>query len=160
MTGKVYLVKLLLGLKVDERLARLVGPNEHRYDLLSGPEPPGLPNSRRGHNDSLRGVAEEGHESAEVLPSKKDVAVGQQVGAGEEVLGGGHKGLAVARRDEVLCDEYELSGLGAGLLGLRQVQVHLISIKVGIVGRAGALVEAEGAPGKNLGAQVCTSVDM
>eukprot|EP00962_Isochrysis_galbana_P016195 scaffold4633_cov114-Isochrysis_galbana.AAC.8 len=34
---------------------------------------------------------------------------------------------------------------------LRQVHVHLISVKVGVVGRADALVESEGAVGHNPG---------
>ncbi len=53
--------------------------------------------------------------------------------------------------------------LRAGLLRLGQVEVHLVPVEVGVVGRADALVEAEGAPGHHLrgereserGRQVC-----
>lgn len=38
---------------------------------------------------------------------------------------------------------HEHSGLGLSLLSLRQVNVHLVTVKVGIEGRAAALVEAK-----------------
>lgn len=42
---------------------------------------------------------------------------------------------------------HEGRGLGARLLGLRHVQVHLVAVKVGVVRCTDALVEAERPPG-------------
>jgi len=71
--------------------------------------------------------------------------LGEEVGPREEVLRRGNDNLAVARCDQVMVHTHELRRLHASLLGLRHVEVHLVAIEVGIVRRADALVETEGA---------------
>ena len=58
-------------------------------------------------------------------------------------LGGGDDHLAVLGGAEVGEDAHEMLGLGARLLRLRHVQVHLIAVEVRVVWAAHALVEAE-----------------
>jgi hypothetical protein len=86
-----------------------------------------------------------GWDAPELVAREEDRLAGEQVGAGEEVLRGGDDDLAVARRDEIREHTEERERLGARLLGLRQVQIHLVAVEVGIVRRAHALVKAEGA---------------
>ena len=42
-------------------------------------------------------------------------------------------GVAVLRAEEVVCREHEDARLGAGLVGLQDVQVHLIAVEIGVV---------------------------
>ena len=45
----------------------------------------------------------------------------------------------------------DVEQLGARLHRLRHVQVHLVAVKVGVVGRSVAEVHPEGGPGQDLG---------
>ena len=58
-------------------------------------------------------------------------------------LCGCNENLSILGCAEIVHDAHELAGLSLGLLGLWHMQVHLVPIKVCIVGAAHALVEAE-----------------
>ncbi len=72
---------------------------------------------------------------------EKAVLKRQEITARDEVLSGANDELAVPRRDEVVLDAHEAVRLGLRLLRLRQVQVHLVAVKVCVIRRAHALVE-------------------
>ena len=75
-----------------------------------------------------------------------------QQGSGERKgkhLGGSHQDLPVLGRAQVVHHAHELGGLRSGLLGLGHVHVHFVPVKVGVVGAADALVEAEGPAPQN-----------
>jgi hypothetical protein len=70
---------------------------------------------------------------------QEHAALRHHEGRGEEVLRRGDQWLARARRHQVLAHIHEETSLGARLLRLRQVQVHLVAVKVSVVRRTHAL---------------------
>jgi hypothetical protein len=75
------------------------------------------------------------------------VLEGQQEGSGDLVVDGPDDGAAEAGAEDVLLDPHQDAGLGAGLLALQHVHVHLVAVEVGVVRRADAEVHAEGLAG-------------
>lgn len=59
-------------------------------------------------------------------------------------LGGCNEDLSILWSSQVVHDAHQLTGLSFGLLSLRHMQVHLIAIKVSVIGAADALIEAKG----------------
>ena len=55
------------------------------------------------------------------------------------------------RSNKVGLVAHEDESLGPGLLGLGQMEVHLVPVKVSVVRRAHALVEPEGSPAQDFG---------
>ena len=72
---------------------------------------------------------------------EEGVLLCEEVAAREKVLGGGDHELAVAGRHQVALVAHEDQRLGPRLLRLGQVQVHLVTVEVRVVGRADALVK-------------------
>lgn len=108
--------------------------------------------TRSGHHTRVEGPTGEhvGGQLGGLGPVEEDVPLGEQVAARDEVLDGRDEGLPVAGRHQVGPGAHEHQGLRPGLLRLRQVQVHLVPIKVRVVRRAHALVEAERPVGQHL----------
>mmetsp|Transcript_41853 Transcript_41853/g.107090 ORF Transcript_41853/g.107090 Transcript_41853/m.107090 type:complete len:579 (+) Transcript_41853:833-2569(+) len=140
-------VKLLRGLQVDKQPRLCVGPHQHADDLLPRPQLHRLDDGGRRHVDAVQRVANARHTQGKIGAREELVLAGDEEGGGEEVLRGGHQDLAVLGGCQVVHDAHQRQRLRARLLCLRHVQVHFVPIKVGIVGVADALVEAEGAPG-------------
>lgn len=78
------------------------------------------------------------------LGSRPAPCTGSDAPAAPARLRGRDEDLAVLGRSQVVHDAHEQRGLCARLLRLRHVHVHLVAVKVRIVRRAHALVEAEG----------------
>lgn len=57
--------------------------------------------------------------------------------------------LAIPRSDGVLFNAHEFESLGASFFRLRNMQVHLVPVEVGVVWSTYALVEAECPPWSN-----------
>ncbi len=93
--------------------------------------------SRCALNVDLQGV-----KIAELLQNSW-MEIGGIMGRSLAHLGGGNEDLAGLGRAQVAHDAHELGGLCARLLRLRHVHVHLVPVKVRVVGVAHALVEAE-----------------
>ncbi len=64
-------------------------------------------------------------------------------------LSGCNEDLSILGCAEVVHHTHQLTRLRLGFLGLRYVQVHLIAIKVSVVGTAHAFIEAE-SPAANI----------
>ncbi len=60
-----------------------------------------------------------------------------------------HARLVCLRRDDLPRGEMDVEDLCPGLHGLRDVQVHLVSVEVGVVRCGVAQVHAEGGPGQD-----------
>ena len=60
----------------------------------------------------------------------------------EEILRCRYEQIPVPGRDEVGLVAHEDKGLSLGLLGLGEVEVHLVTVEVGVVRGAHALVES------------------
>ena len=58
-------------------------------------------------------------------------------------LCGSNQDFAILRGTQVVYDAHQVQGLGPSFLCLGHVEVHFIAIKVGIVGAADALIEAQ-----------------
>ena len=65
------------------------------------------------------------------------------VGTEDHILGRNRDRVAVLGAEQVVGGEHENSGLGLCLCGKREVDCHLVAVKVGIVGGADQGVEAE-----------------
>ena len=129
---------------------RRLGPQQHAEDLLARPQLDRLEDARGRQLDLLGRVAHVAAEPRQLSASEEEVLARDQVSRRDEVLRRGDDHLAVARSDEVRVHAHQAERLGARLLRLRQVQVHLVAVEIGVVRRADALVEAEGAPGLSL----------
>ena len=84
----------------------------------------------------LAGIAGIHSELAELVPRKEDVRLRQQESSSDKVLGRGDERLAIPRRADVLGHAHETQRFGARVVGLRQVQIHLVAVEVG---RGGAV---------------------
>ena len=138
-------------LEVERRSHRMERLNQNVEELLAGPQLGGLQQRGVGH---LKAVAAEPVRDAlrEGGAVEEHVAGGEQISSGEEILCAGNNRLAILRCDNVLRSKHERQRLSARLFALHQMNVHLVTVEIGIVGRAAALVEAEGAVGEDAGA--------
>ena len=87
------------------------------------------------------------HEVHELAARDADAVLGHAVQAQQAVLHRVDGGLAVLGVDHQPRDGREVVQLAARLDALRVVGVHLVAVEVGVVGRRGAHVEAEGVVG-------------
>src|SRR5581483_2938253 len=88
---------------------------------------------------------------------REDLALGEEhlaerrdERARDLVVDGADDGAAEAGRQDVLLDAHEDLGLGARLLALEDVHVHLVAVEVRVVGRAHREVDAERLPRHDL----------
>ena len=56
-------------------------------------------------------------------------------------LGCSNKDLPILWSAQVVHDAHKLTGLSLGLLTLRHMQIHLVAVKVSIIGAADTLIE-------------------
>ena len=66
-------------------------------------------------------------------PGNEDISLGHLTNSTERVLHNTHDGLVGLGRDDHTRHGRQVVDLGAGLQGLGQVQVHLVSVKVSVV---------------------------
>lgn len=74
---------------------------------------------------------------------KEPVLLGQQERSRQEVLSGRDQGGAILRHADVLCYVHEGAGFGSCLLGLRHMDVHFITVEIGVVRCAHTFVEPQ-----------------
>eukprot|EP00958_Prasinococcus_capsulatus_P026051 scaffold4543_cov350-Prasinococcus_capsulatus_cf.AAC.1 len=80
---------------------------------------------------------------------QEGVALAQLATPQQGVLDDAHHGAVGLRRHDAPRGHHHLLRLGAGLEGLRHVQVHLVPVEVGVVRGGAAEVEAEGGVGQH-----------
>mmetsp|Transcript_6640 Transcript_6640/g.16012 ORF Transcript_6640/g.16012 Transcript_6640/m.16012 type:complete len:609 (-) Transcript_6640:1097-2923(-) len=139
---------------VDPRhdaLGALAGQHQQVEELLARPELDWLHDGWGGKLEVVTRITHEAAEERQLVPVVESVFARDEVGPREEVLRRRDDGGAVLGGADVVDDAHQLEGLGARLLRLGDVQVHLVAVEVGVVGLAHALVEPEGAPRKDLG---------
>ena len=145
--------RLLVQLAAQEDAVRDVGVRRRRAQadparkhhgegLRPRPERARVDDGRRRHGKVVDVHAPVHH----VRAVQEGVLGGELVGADERVLYDGHDRAVRLRGDDVLLDAHELRGLHLRLDGLQRVQVHLVAVKVRVVGRRARQVEPEGAP--------------
>ena len=143
--------KFLRRLEGHARPARRPGAHQNSDQLLARPPFDGLQHGRQGQVHPLRCVAGVAGQLGGAVPGEPGVPGGEQEGGRQEVLGRRDQDLPVFGGGQVGGDAHQAGRLRPGLLRLGDVQVHFVAIKVGVVGRAHALVEAKGAPGHDAG---------
>ena len=85
-----------------------------------------------------------------LAPCEPSCLVGEQENAGDMVMNPADDRPTEPRREDVFLHSHKDSGLGPGFLGLRDMKVHLVAIKICVVGRAYGRIEPEGLVGHNL----------
>ncbi|GIX60902.1 uncharacterized protein BcabD6B2_03370 [Babesia caballi] len=136
----------LLALEIHHHLAPLVRPQQRVEDLLPRPQRDGVYQRRRRQVHLRLAVREVAARLAELLPREEPVLRREQVARAQKVLHRRDQRLPVPRRRQVVEHVHEVERLRLRLVGLRQVQVHLVAVKVRVVRLAYALVEPEGRP--------------
>mmetsp|Transcript_11745 Transcript_11745/g.47415 ORF Transcript_11745/g.47415 Transcript_11745/m.47415 type:complete len:693 (-) Transcript_11745:659-2737(-) len=122
--------------------------NNQREQLLASPQRPRLEDGRLG-DLAVEVLDPHQHVHDDVLLDER-AAVGHQLAAEQRVLHDTDHGLVRLRRDDLRRHHHQLAHLGAALDGLRHVEVHLVTVEIGVVGRRHREVEAEGGEGHNL----------
>ena len=135
-------VVALLELQVHLDVVIAPRAQQHRHDLLAGPQLDGSKDGGRREVDAVEAVLGGGDDVAELVACEEDVALSEEVGGRQEVLARANQGLPTARRDHVVADIHQCAGLSARLHGLGQVKVHFVAVKVGVVRRTHALQAA------------------
>ena len=98
----------------------------------------------RGGWKAPRGVADVPHDAARVRVVEEDVALRQEIQAEETVLHDAHDGFVGLGPQRILRDRHERGAFRARHLALRNVQVHLVAVEVGVVRRRNHEREAKG----------------
>lgn len=80
---------------------------------------------------------------AEFGTSEECISGSEEIGSGDKVLCGGNEGYTITRCDDVRFDIHERNGFGSGFFRLRDVQVHLVAIEIGVVAERRRLILAE-----------------
>mmetsp|Transcript_26014 Transcript_26014/g.73791 ORF Transcript_26014/g.73791 Transcript_26014/m.73791 type:complete len:498 (+) Transcript_26014:2487-3980(+) len=139
-------VAIRLGLQVDTRR------DDGRKDLLAGPERVVLARLVlvRHHDcrdgDAAVKVVDPHEDVVELVLVDKDVAAGHAPGRQERVLHDAHDRAVALRRHDHLVHHHHGLGLRTRGEALRHMQVHLIAVKVSVVGRGHTEVHAERGP--------------
>ena len=121
-------------------LHREVLGDQRREQLLPRPELSAVlvgPGRRRGRH------LDPGEHVRHLVAVEVGVLVGQEEHPGDVVVEHPDDRSAVARREDVFLDLHQDLRLGAGLLALEHVEVHLVAIEIRVVGRAVAEIEPE-----------------
>ncbi len=122
-----------------------------RYHLLAGPQLPRLHNGRRlGRDGPPTHVTPESNvqQLAVLFPGQK-LSTYRQTHAGYDVvLNEAAQRRPVLGHQVLLANVGDELGLAPGLVVLREVDVHLVAVEVGVVGLAVGVVEAERVPGR------------
>mmetsp|Transcript_9852 Transcript_9852/g.28938 ORF Transcript_9852/g.28938 Transcript_9852/m.28938 type:complete len:381 (-) Transcript_9852:863-2005(-) len=118
--------------------------------LLASPERPRLED--RGRGQLAVPLVQVQAESHHHVPLEEAVALGEAPGPEERVLHDAHHGFVGLGAHDAPRHEHDLRRLRASLHGLRHVEVHLVAVKVGVVGGGHREVEAEGGVGHDLDA--------
>jgi hypothetical protein len=84
------------------------------------------------------------HGVHDFLLGKHGVTPGQLVNASHRVLDETHEWAVLLRRHNVERNSAEVHHLSTGLVRLRNVQVHFVTVEIGVVGRGDGEVHAEG----------------
>ena len=80
---------------------------------------------------------------------QEGISHGKQIDSQESVLDDTHNRRVVFGSNDLfghVCDMFQFWG---GLIGLRNVHVHLITVEIGVIGRADGQVQPEGVVGKD-----------
>ena len=125
-----------------------IAGDDQGEQLLPGPKGLGLQDCGDRH---LAVPAGQEHEQVHHgFLVNEDVPLGHLPDGGEGVLHNAHDGLVALRGDDLPRRDMDVLNLGSGLHGLRHVEVHLVPVKVSVVGRGVREVHPEGGPGQHL----------
>mmetsp|Transcript_21743 Transcript_21743/g.42753 ORF Transcript_21743/g.42753 Transcript_21743/m.42753 type:complete len:298 (+) Transcript_21743:2467-3360(+) len=123
---------------------------KHRPHLLTCPQRHRFKDRRHGNIDVLQSIANCCHSLEELLASKEDVATSHEEGCCNEILSCRNQRFTITRCNKVVVNTHQHGCLGAGLVSLRNVQIHFITIKISVIGGACTLIEAQRAALQNL----------
>lgn len=127
---------------VFESLEVEVGRKNHAHNLFTSPSRCRLENGRLGdHTIPLRNPQ---HDVHDLLFGQEDVAACHFVDTAESVLDNTHQRGVLLWGDDVSRYHTELLQLRPSLLTLRNVQVHLVTVEIGVVGSSDGEVKTEG----------------
>ena len=127
--------------------------DDHAHDLLAGPQRLGLENGRHRQLSRLQLVValplallavDPDHQVHHFFPREEGVSHREEIDAQQCVLHDTHDGRVVLGGNDLLGNVGDVLKFRDGLVGLRDVHVHLIAVKFGVVGRADGQVESEG----------------
>src|SRR6266704_1253884 len=141
----VFLLQFLqpdVAFRRDRRLERhaQIFREDRGEQGLAGPEllPPSLDVGGRKVAD-----VDLSQDVRDLLPRELALLVRQEERPGDVVVDASDDRAAEPRGEDVLLDPHEDARLGAGLLALQDVQVHLVPIEVSVVRRTDREIEAE-----------------
>ena len=77
---------------------------------------------------------------SECLSVKESVLAAQQICCSDEILRGGNDRFTVLGSCEVVFDAHQVDGLSTSFLGLWNMKVHFVSVKISIVGTTDTFV--------------------
>ena len=81
----------------------------------------------------ITAIGEIGADLAEFGTIEECVSGSEEVGCSDEVLCGSDEWYAITRCNDVRFDVHECNGFGSGFFRLRDVQVHLVAVEIGVV---------------------------
>ena len=121
---------------------RAVGRRVDQFRVLVGPV---LDAGVKVHDAALHGPAEVVQVTEDLALAGQALDLGRQVvGTDDHVLGRGDKGSTVGWAENVVGRQHQDPGLGLGLRRQWQVDGHLVTVEVGVEGRADERVDADG----------------
>ena len=107
----------------------------HRDGLLASPQLTGLQQRGRWQINGLQAITQKAAQLAKLVSGQEDVLLSEQKSSRQEVLGGTDRHLSTLGRHQAILHPHELHSLCSCLFSLWQMDVHLIAIEIGIVGR-------------------------
>jgi hypothetical protein len=130
------------GIDVDFSLA--VWSQEHVDHLLACPQFNWLDYRRRRDLNALICIREECSVLHKLGSIDENILLSDQVTRSQEVLRCCDQGLTCFGNAKILFGIHKASCLGFSFQGLRNVDVHLVTIKIGVVGSTDTLIESQG----------------
>lgn len=128
---------------VDLHVAAAVGPQHNPNCLLACPQLDWFQDRGRRRVNNLITVVEIATKLHELRSVEKSVLLSQQEARCQKVLSGSDQGSTVLGNTDIAIDVHEDTSFSPSLLCLRHVDVHLVTVKISIVGRADTLVESQ-----------------
>mmetsp|Transcript_8511 Transcript_8511/g.14301 ORF Transcript_8511/g.14301 Transcript_8511/m.14301 type:complete len:454 (-) Transcript_8511:782-2143(-) len=122
----------------------------HTKQLLASPQRTRLDDRGRGHEAVPGGDPH--HRAQKVRFFDEHVAQGHEAHTQQGVLYDTHHVAIVLRGNNVTRHHHQIVRVGARGDALRHVQVHLVSVEIGVIRRGHGQVETESGPVENLGA--------
>lgn len=146
---RALVVQLVFETHVDQHLRTAVGFEQQVHQLLAGLQFDRVDDARHGQFDPLVGVAAPAGHAHHLVARQEHVLVRALLARHQEVLHARDDWVAIFGADERPTHEGQGLRLRFGFLSLRNVYVHLVAVKVCVVGLADTAVEAQGLEGQH-----------